>query len=320
LSNRRGVALIAALWLVVAIGVVSLQFALDARERRMLGLHAADGGRAHAAALGALAEVQQQLDVALSSAAQNRQELAGTRAADPWMGIDSIMSEPATFDSIPVDIRVRDLGAQLNINTIDVDELRTFLALMIGNYTRADQLAQTITDWRDLDDTPQQNGEERDGYLRKGLLALPANGPFARVDDLLQVEGMTPDILARLTNDLDVYGPGTINLNTAPVELLRSVPGITDDIVANILTARSRGLRIASVAQVVPGAAAGRGGRGGNAMASVQLQQLTRAATVTSQQLLVTVTARPTTSSRPARVTALLQRNGQSTSVSWVQW
>lgn len=321
-SDRRGVAMVAALWLVVAIAVVALSFSIDAKERRTLGLNAAERGQGNAFALGALASVQARLDVALRSNAQNLQALAGTRSGDPWMFADSLFSGPVYVDSTRVDVQVRDLGTQLNINLASVDQLKAFLAYSLGDYGRADQLAATIVDWRDLDDTPQMNGDERDGYVRKGLLAVPNNANFRRVDELLMVEGMTPAIFARVANDLTTFGNGQININTAPISVLRSIPGITDNIIANILNARSRGLRISSIAQVVPGAAQGGGGRGGppqDLMARVQLQQLTQAAGVTTTQLLVTMMARAAPQAQPARLVALVQRTGTNATITWEQ-
>lgn len=319
-SDRRGVAMVAALWLVVGIAVVALTFSIDAKERRTLGLNAAERGQGHAAALGALASVQASLDVALRSNAQNVQALAGTRAGDPWMFADSLFSGTFYVDSIPVDAQVRDLGTQLNINLADVAQLKAFFAYTLGDYARADQLSATIVDWRDIDDTPQIGGEERDGYIKKGLLAVPNNANFRRVEELMMVEGMTPAIYARVVNDLTTFGNGQINVNTAPVNVLRSIPGITDQIIANILTQRSRGLRIASITQLVPGATPGRGGGPPSAMAGVQVNQLSRAAGVTTSQLLVTMIVKSAPQAQPARVTALVQRAGTSATITWKQW
>jgi type II secretory pathway component PulK len=323
IRDRRGVAMVAALWLVVAISVVSLAFATDAQERRTLGLNANERGMARGTALGALASVQAQLDAGLRSNNQGNQALQNIRAGDPWMGIDSAFSGTMYFDSVRVDVVATDLGKQLNINLADVNQLRAFFSYRIGDYAKADQLAQTITDWRDIDDTPQQNGDERDGYIKKGLLALPANGPFRQVSDLLMVEGMTPEIYARVAADLTTYGPGQINVNTAPVEVLRSIPGITDDIINNILNQRGRGLRIASLASLVPGAAvAGRGGRGGppQNMQNVQLTQLQSAAGVNTTQVLFTMTVKSAPQSQPVRLTALVARAGTNATITWEQW
>jgi type II secretory pathway component PulK len=313
--------MVAALWLVVAIAVVALSFSLDAKERRTLGLNAADRGQGRAAALGALATVQAQMDVALRSNRQNAQSLTGVRSGDPWMFVDSLFSGPVYLDSLRVDVQARDLGTQLNINLADVNQLKAFFAFTLGDYAKADQLAATITDWRDLDDTPQMNGDERDGYIKKGLLALPANGPFRQVADLLMVEGMTPEIYARVADDLTTYGTGQINVNTAPEEVLRSIPGITDAVIYRILTQRGRGLRIASIARLVPGA--GGGGRGGpplNNMSNVQAAQLAQAAGVNTTQVLLTMIVKSSPQAQPTSVTALVLRNGSTATIAWEQW
>jgi type II secretory pathway component PulK len=315
--------MVAALWLVVAISVVALAFSIDARERRTLGLNANERGIGRGAALGALANIQAQLDAGLRANNQGNQALQNIRAGDPWMGIDSAFTGALYVDSARVDVVALDLGKQLNINTADVNQLRAFLSYTIGDYAKADQLAQTITDWRDIDDTPQQNGDERDGYIKKGILNLPANGPFRQVSDLLMVEAMTPEIYARIAPDLTTYGPGQINVNTAPVEVLRSIPGITDDIINNILNQRGRGLRIASLASLVPGAAqAGRGGRGGppQNMQNVQLTQLQNAAGVNTTQVLFTMTVKSAPQAQPVKLIALVARGGTNTTVTWKQW
>jgi type II secretory pathway component PulK len=325
LADRRGVAMVAALWLVVAIAVVTLSFALDAKERRTLGLNAAERGEGRAADLGAIAATQAAMDVALRSNTQNMQALAGTRSGDPWMFPDSLFSGPMYIDSVRVDIVARDLGAQLNINLASAAQLKAFFGYVLNDYDKADQLSATITDWRDLDDTPQINGDEIDGYIKKGLLAVPNNANFRRVDDLLKVEGMTPEIYALVVNDLTTYGNGQINVNTAPVEVLRSIPGMTDAIIAAILNQRSQGLRIASIAQLVPGAV-GVGGRRGGApngqatMAAVQAGQLGAAAGVNTNQVLLTMTAKSARQAQPARVMALVQRTGTSATITWEQW
>jgi len=260
--------------------------------------------------------------VALRSNTQSNNALAAVRTGDPWLGIDSAMTGPMFFDSTRVDVVARDLGEQLNINMVDVNQLRAFFAYALGDYNKADQLSQTITDWRDLDDTPQPNGDERDGYIKKGLLALPANGPFRQVEDLLMVEGMTPEIYARVAPDFTVYGNGQINVNTAPVEVLRSIPGMTDAIVNNILVQRSRGLRISSLASLVPGVvAAGRGGRGAvPGMGNAQLAQLQQAAGVTTTQVLFTMTVRSGPQAQPVKLIALVGRAGTNTTITWKQW
>jgi general secretion pathway protein K len=318
--DRRGVAMMAALWLVVAIAVVALQLSLVAKERRVLGLAAADRGIGRGAALGALALTQARLDAALRNAptGAGAVALANSRSADPWLGIDSIYSGTVYVDSTRVDVYALDLGTQLNLNQLSEQQLRDFFSFTLGNFSLADQLSQAIADWRDLDDDKRPSGEERDGYVKKGLLAIPPNGPFRHIEELLMVEGMTPDIYRVVAPYLTTYGNGTVNLNTAPVPVLRAMPGMSDAVLNNILSARSNGQRIASVASVVPGGIMG-GGRGGGGM-SPQAAQLAGAASVNTTNVALTMVVRPSAASQPVKLTAMVQRNGTTATVGWIQW
>jgi hypothetical protein len=127
---RRGFALLAALWLVVAIAAIALQFSLEARERRMVGILASERGIQRAAALGGLALMQARLEEALrlGPTADANPALARLRATDPWFGADSVFSGPADVDSMPVNIEVHDLGEKLNINRMSEVQLQTFFS------------------------------------------------------------------------------------------------------------------------------------------------------------------------------------------------
>jgi len=313
-KNHRGVALITALWLVVGIAVVALQFSLDAHERRVLGMTAAERGVQRAAAAGALAMMQARLDYALRTRnLSGNQAVASLRSFDPWLDADSLYSGTYLVDSIPVEVRVRDVGMQLNINSLTENDFRTFFSNLLNNYATADRLAQTIMDWRDLDDTPRPNGAERDDYIKAGLLALPANGQFREVTDLLDVKGMTPEIFALASPYLRTRGANNVNLNSAPAPVLRVLPGMSDAVLAQILSLRSQGRRIRTPQEVI--AAVQRGRATSPSMTQAASQRLAaggQGATVNADQVVLTITVRSGPQSQPVRMLAILQKTGNA--------
>ena len=330
---RRGVALIAALWLVVAIAAVALQLALDARDRRLLGLGASERGIELAAANGALAMVQARLDQVLRTAPSGTGAVAALRASDPWLGVDSLYAGTWYVDSMPVDVSIKDLGTQLNINAMSEIQLRAFFDWILKDYLTADKLAQCIMDWRDVDTIPRPNGAERSQYIRDGRLALPADAPFREVSELLDVEGMTPEIYGQVARYLRTRGDPAVNLNTAPEAVLRALPGMTDQILLLILASRSQGRRITSVAQVIPQAAGpggrgvmigGRGGRGPDPAYQQLQMQIQSAATVSTTQIELTMTARVGPQAQPVRLIADMSRPatnaGGATTITYRQW
>ncbi len=333
LVARRGMAMLAAMWLVVAIAAVALQFSLVARDRRILGLAASDRGRGRAAATGALAAMQARMEYDLRngpSAAMTG--VAGLRSSDPWLDADSLYSGTVYVDSMPVEVVAHDLGMGVNINTIAEADLRILLGFVLGDATTADHITQAIMDWRDADDNARPNGAERDQYLKDNRLVLPTNGAFREVDDLINVYGMTPDLLELIRPYVTTHASAAVrvNLNTAPEPVLRSLPGMTDQILNQILSLRSSGRRITSVAQVMTATNRGRplgaGGRGQPATPQEQRLQttqtaLTNATTVNTTDVELTFLVRDPSRLQPTRLIAVMSRAGTNqANISWQLW
>jgi len=325
---RRGVALITALWLVVGIAVVVLQFSIEAKERRLLGIAAAERGVGRAAATGALALLQARIDYALRARSTDGNNVAILRSSDPLLDVDSLYSGTYQIDSVRVDVKAVDLGTVLNINTLTEAEFKTFFGFALNDYTLADRIAQSIMDWRDQDDIPRASGAERDDYIRAGLLVLPTNSLFREVEDLALVKGITPAIFATVRPYLTTRGGSVINLNTAPAPVLRVLPGMSDAILAQILSLRAQGRRITSVQQVMSSLTAQRPGMARNpaqAEATARAtQQLASRASVESNQVEFFFTARTAPQAHPVRLLAVLARAGngaqRNTSISWKEW
>jgi general secretion pathway protein K len=321
MKQRRGVAMIAAIWLVVAIAIVATQFGLDARERRALGLNASDRGVQRALASGALKLVEAKLDYALRTVPSGRGNTSMLQSSDPWLGVDSLYSGTYEVDSQPVSVHATDLGTMLNINDLNEDELKTFFGFVLNDYVTADGLAQSVMDWTDVDDIARLHGAEKDDYIKAGMLALPANGPFRDIQDLRFVMGMTPDIYAQVSPYLTTLGAGLVNLNSAPTAVLKVLPGMTDQMLSTILSLRSQGQRITSVAEIM-----GAVNRGRRLTAAQQTQQ-TQAATafsaraaVTTNEVLLTIIARTGRETQPTRLDAIVSRTNGTVSISWQQW
>ena len=313
--------MITAIWLVVAIAVVAARFAVDARERRALGVNASDRGAQRALAGGALKLVEAKLDYALRTIPTGRGNTSMLRSSDPWLGVDSLYSGTYEVDSQPVFVHATDLGTKLNINDLSEDELKTFFGFVLNDYVTADGIAQCIMDWTDVDDIARLHGAERDDYIKDGMLALPANGPFRNIEELRFVKGITPDIYAKVSPYLTTLGAGLVNLNSAPVPVLKVLPGMTDQMLSTILSLRSQGQRITSVAEIM-----GATSRGRRLTLAQQAQQaaattaLSERAAVITNEVLLTIISRSGAQAQPTRVDAIVSRANGAVSVSWQQW
>ncbi len=248
-TNRRGVALFAALWLVVAIGVVALEFSLEARQRRLAAANTVELAEARAAAMGGIEHAHARLDRALRQPPLQG-ATAALRAADPWVDADTLLRLDEDVDSLPYRVTARDVNSFLNINRANENQILLFLTRLGYDYGLADDLAQSIMDWRDTDIMRRARGAEREAYLEEGRLVLPRDGSFQEIDELLHVMHMTPEIYDSIAPFLTLRGDGRINVNTAPEAVLRSIGGMTDAAIMTIMRTRDTGRRFQNLAAV----------------------------------------------------------------------
>lgn len=235
-KTERGYALVAALWLLVALAAVGVEFSLETHRRALAAANVLDRGRAGAAAEAGLEVANARLAGALERAAT-----PPAAWSDPWAGADRLFRDTLRFGDTRGTVRVVDANAALNLNHAGEETLLRLLAALRVDYGRADRLAQAIADWRDPDDLHRARGAERDAYLRQGALVLPRNGRFQGVSEAQHVLGMTPEIFNALAPYLTTVGTGQVNLNTAPAPVLSALPGMTERGVAAVVRRRSSG-------------------------------------------------------------------------------
>jgi type II secretory pathway component PulK len=140
------------------------------------------------------------------------------------------------------------------------------------------------------------------------------------VSDLKNVMGVTPDIYAQVAPYLTTRGAGQINLNDAPVPVLRSLPGMTDATLNQILQLRSQGRRISDVSQVF--ASAARGGRPlpGQLASTAAVNALRGRTEVNTTQVELTITSRVGPQAQPTVLIAVLSNAVTTAVVTTKKW
>lgn len=244
-----GFALVAALWLLVAIAAVGLDMSVRARERHVAAANALEGTRARAAAEAGFEHARAMLEQRLL-AASGGGALPPELRLDPWSDLGSLFPDSVVFGDVRYRVTLRDANAALNLNTASEDELRGLLRALRVDYGDADRIAQAVADWRDPDDARRGRGAEREDYIRAGAAVLPRNGPFRELSELLHVRGVTPEIYESVKPYLTLVGTGRVNLNTAPRPVLLALPGLGEEAVAVLERARREGHRIRSVQEL----------------------------------------------------------------------
>ena len=265
-ARRDGFVLIAALWLLVALGAVGLDAALRSRTRRLAAANLLDETRARAAAVAGVEYARSRLTAAMLDRADELRSEAVDRARgararslaeqqsitnlfrrsdpreDPWRAPELLIAPEMAFGDARYTLRIRDTGAALNLNAVDETVLRQFFSQGLRvDYAHADRLAQAILDWRDDDEIPRLGGAEREEYLRAGAPVLPPNREFAELDELRYVMGMTPELFETASQYFTLIGSGAVNVNAAPEPVLNALPGMTPAAATQIIRLRESG-------------------------------------------------------------------------------
>ncbi|HEY6158231.1 MAG TPA: hypothetical protein VIV88_12300 [Gemmatimonadales bacterium] len=304
--SRRGFALLAALWLLVAFSVASLSLSALAHERRLAAANLVERTQALAAAQAGIEQLRSRLARRLSLPA------SATSLIDPWHSVDSVLTDTVSLDNARYSVAARDVGTQLNLNRATEDELRRLLASLRIDAGEADRLAQCIMDWRDPDDLHRARGAERDAYIAAGAPVLPRNGPFQTLPELLGVLGMTPELYDRVRPYLTLLGSGQVNLNTADRPVLLTLPGMTEEAVAVLLRLRRDRHRLGNTTdlerELSPGA---------RQVLERALAELLPQVTTEIREVVVESIGSLSGSPVVARVTGLLVRSGSTVFYVW---
>ena len=233
--RRDGFALMAALWLIVIVGVTGYELSVRSRIGRLAVANALEKAQADAAADAALETVRGALEHRLAHPLDSRMASTLDARIDPWGTLSFIGADTITLGDERAIAHAYDAGARVQVNRATEADIRRLLQALRIDAGDADRIAQRMLDWRDPDNFRRARGAERDDYLRAGARALPSNAEFSRIDELRDLDGMTPDLYRRIAPYVTVFGTGQVNVNTASAVILRSLPGLGDEAIALIV-------------------------------------------------------------------------------------
>jgi type II secretory pathway component PulK len=288
---RRGFALLAALTLLAVLALVALDLSTRAQGRRLLAANTV-----------AEARLRGVIDSAIEHGVLSlRTELNSADAPDPRPNLDGLnqrIGRAAVGDGW-YEIRLRDPLGALNLNRADEAALVRLLNASIENHSEAEALAAAIV-------------ASRSGDPPAGSQTTRRGGPFASVDDLAQIEGMTPQVLAHARAGLTISGDGRININAASAAVLHTLPGFSLEAVEAVLSRRAAGRRLNTVFEIAEDLSAD-----ARRAFEAEFGRLADAAVTESPFVEISVTAGLQNGDPLRRAVALVAYAGRSVEVIW---
>lgn len=252
MRNERGFALLAVMLVLALLGVVVTEFAfsmrLEASMVRSYKERLLAGYLAEAAVQQAMREVLGPGDV---HALDDNGDLvfygaaAGVGQTQPTR-LPSLSRVRVPLGAGEFSYRITDEESRINLNTAPSERVDRLLGTLGLDKQQRDVINDSLQDWKDADSLERPNGAESESYYLK--LPLPygsRNGQMQDLRELLQIRGITREVfwgtdgkpgLADLTT---VVGRNTVNLNTAPVHVLKAL-GFSDAEISDVTQTRVR--------------------------------------------------------------------------------
>ena len=139
-------------------------------------------------------------------------------------------------------------GGKVDLNSASPEVLQALFQAGGLEQKKAQELATQVTDWRNQASIQGQADTQRAAYAAAGRDYGPRNGPFASVEEVQMVLGMTPALYRTIAPVLTIWsGNASPDLNTAPPLALQAIPGMTPEQLAVIRAARQKNANDASL-------------------------------------------------------------------------
>lgn len=254
--SDRGMALLIVVATISVLAVLVISFNQRVRSSMTRAFYYQSGARLQAVA-------ESGVDIGLSVLYDDVLSTEYDALVEPWSRLEGVALD-SLFGQGSLRVRIDDLSGYFPINRLvseagedpEVRSSEMFRAVLIrllnsGAFAVEGEeqvliVVDSLTDWLDGDDSPLPYGAENDYYFSLERPYPARNGAPETIDELLQVRGMTPDILygsdekRGLSEYITIHGRTPININTAPLLLFSALaPDIPDDFMEEVDEFRS---------------------------------------------------------------------------------
>jgi general secretion pathway protein K len=224
-GDQRGVALLLVLWACTLLAILLGGYAALARTEGLQARYLFAQTQAHYAA-----------EAGLMRAVYSLQDPV---VKQRWIGDGRVYSFP--YDNAKIAVSAIDESGKVDLNSATPEVLQALFRATGMPPADAQVLADRVVDWH----SPAGLGGEADtgrvAYVAAGRDYGPRHGPFASIEELQMVLGITPALYRQLAPVVTIWsGTASPNPNTAPPLALAAIPGMTPEQLAAIQAARAR--------------------------------------------------------------------------------
>lgn len=224
-NDQRGVALLLVLWACTLLAILLGGYAALARTEGLQARYQFAQTQAHYAA-----------EAGLMRAVYGLQNPVTKQR---WIGDGRVYS--FRYDNATITLSAIDESGKVDLNTATPEVLQALFHATGMKPAEAQVLADRVVDWHSPASLEGTADSARTAYVAAGRDYGPRHGPFASIEELQMVLGITPALYQQLAPVVTIWsGTASPNPNTAPPLALAAIPGMTPQQLAAIQAARSR--------------------------------------------------------------------------------
>jgi general secretion pathway protein K len=224
-ANQRGVALLLVLWACTLLAILLGGYAALARTEGLQARYEFAQTQAHYAA-----------EAGLMRAVYG---LQNPDLKQRWVGDGRTYL--FRYDNATVVVTAIDEGGKVDINSATPDVLQALFQAAGMPLAPAKALTDNVVDWRNQVSIIGVAQTQRAAYAAAGRDYGPRHGPFATIEELQMVLGMTPAVYRTVAPVLTIWsGNQSPDSNTAPPLALAAIPGMTPEQLSVIQATRLR--------------------------------------------------------------------------------
>jgi len=266
--NSEGAVLVVVLWVMMAMSMLALSFSTSIRTEVDAARNVVDQKESYYLARAGIEYAIYKAIEAQTAFARIQQRREGDLQAIPPV-LTGYIDLPLARGGARV--QIGDETGKMNVNLAPGYLLYNLLIMVGLEEAEADMITDSIEDWRDRDDLNRLNGAESNYYQALQEPYLAKNGLFDVPEELLLVQGITPEIYyghKGTTQDgaqIEYYAlqkylttfttTNRINVNSAPLPVLAAIPGLDFNVATEIVAMRQEApiTNVAEIMERIPG-------------------------------------------------------------------
>jgi general secretion pathway protein K len=211
-SRQRGVALLLVLWACTLLAILLGGYAVLARTEGLQTRYQFAQTQAHYAA-----------EAGIMRAFYGLQDPVIQRR---WIGDGRVYA--MQYDEATIKVSAVSENGKVDLNSSTPEVLQGLFQAAGMVPAQAQALVGKVVEWRSASLVPADVSSRHAAYAAAGRDYGPRNGPFASIEELQLVLGMTPEIYRVVAPDITIWsGNASPDTNTAPPLALAAIPGMT---------------------------------------------------------------------------------------------